>query len=133
MATPKSLRLPFGTNRHGGAAVTADTNQGAESTEQLLRLMLLPHGGTAHPWLQQVGTQEALIFDNPTRMRVDVTARLREVFAVMEGRDRVRLLEETVQFLPDPANSGRFLVDFFWHDLRRGQTEHSRIPVGGNA
>jgi hypothetical protein len=135
MATPRTLRLPLGVDTYGGALLTATTDQGRECTEQLVRTEVFPPGYCANPWLASVGLTEEVVFSDPQRARVDITAQVKAKFARLEKQERARLLPETLDFRRDPRVQGRYVLSFQWEDLRRNVLRQSTLGLraGGSA
>ena len=130
MATPRTIALPWRPDGRGGLLLTATRLQGLEATRQVLMLSLLPPGQTRHPWLQNIGFREEIIFDRPDTAEVDILARLREIFARHRAAGRARLVSESVQIEPLPGAPTKRLVRFSYEDLRRKEMVPVTMEVG---
>jgi len=131
MATPRTIRLPLGVSPRGGAPLTTSSEQGREATEQLLALELSPPGPTTHPWGQEIGLREDVVFAEPGKAEVDLRAQLVEKFEVLEGLERARLMPDSVTFGPDPDREGAYVLGFRWQDLRRRVVRHTTLRLSG--
>lgn len=129
MATPRTVLLPWTANERGSFRLTSLLLQGAQSTKQMLGLSLQPRGATTHPWLQDVGFTEDVVFARPESARVDILAHLTKTFAGHAARERAELVGvpevETVAGRP-----GVLLVSLSGRDLRTDETFDEELEVG---
>ncbi|MFH1569630.1 MAG: hypothetical protein ABIL09_16660 [Gemmatimonadota bacterium] len=129
MATPQTIRLPWSADERGSFRLTSTRLQGVESTRQLLALSLQPRGATTHPWLQDVGFSEDVVFSDQVRARVDILAQIRSTFAGHAARERAQLVgTPTVE--RSEANPGALIVRVSWRDLRTGAEYDEELEVG---
>ena len=130
MSTPRTIRLPWTADERGSFRQTSLLSQGAQATKQMLGLSLQPRGATTHPWLQDVGFTEEVVFAKPESARVDILAQVVKTFAGHAARERAELVG-TPEVETIPGRPGVLLINLSWRDLRTDEPFDEELEVGG--